>query len=97
MEPMPVPQPAPRPTLAFIVYKHQKALAVLSPIPISHNELENSPATIQAARSTALHTLQKNGWSWPSILDKEFPAPSEGGLVYENTVIEYVYTYQHWS
>jgi len=84
-----VPQSAaPRPTLAFIVYKHQKALAVLSPIVIAHNELENSPATMQAARSTALNTLHMNGWSWPSILDQEFPAPSEGGLVYENTVIE---------
>jgi hypothetical protein len=86
-----VPQPAaPRPVLAFIVYKHQKALSVLSPIVIAHNELENSVATMQTARSTALHTLQKNGWSWPSILDEKFPASSEGGLVYENTVIECV-------
>ena len=81
---------APRPPLAFIAYKHQKALAALSPIIIAHNELDNSPVTMQAARSTALHTLQKNGWSWPSILDEEFPTPSEGGLVYEKTVIECV-------
>ena len=86
-----VPQPAaPRPTLAFIAYKHQKALAALSPIVIAHNELENSPVAMQAARSTALHTLQKNGWSWPSIFDEEFPTPSEGGLVYEKTVTECV-------
>lgn len=86
-----VPQPAaPRPTLAFIAYKHNKALATLSPIIISHNELESSPVAMQAARSTALHTLQKNGWIWPSILDEEFPASSEGGLVYEKTVIECV-------
>ena len=89
MEFMGVPQPAiPRPTLAFIVYKHHKALAALSPIIIAHNELESSPVAMQAARSTAQHALQKNGWSWPSILDEEFPAPSEGGLVYEKTVIE---------
>lgn len=86
-----VPQPpTPRLTLAFIVYKHQKALAVLSPTVIPHNELDHSPATMQAARSTALQTLHKNGWNWPSILDEEFPVPSEGGLVYENTVIECV-------
>ena len=87
-----VPPPAaPRPSLAFITYKHQKALAALSPIIIiAHYELENSPVAMQAARSTALHTLQKNGWSWPSILDEEFPTPSEGGLVYEKTVIECV-------
>jgi len=86
-----VPQPAvPRPILAFIVYKHHKALAVLSPIVIPHNELEQSPASMQAARSAALNALQKNGWSWPSILDEEFSALSEGGLVYENTVIECV-------
>ena len=86
-----VPQPAaPRPTLAFIAYKHQKALGALSPIIIAHNELENSQVAMQGARSTALHTLQKNGWSWPSILDEEFPSPSEGGLVYEKTIIECV-------
>ncbi|KAF8803663.1 hypothetical protein BYT27DRAFT_7109342 [Phlegmacium glaucopus] len=89
MESTGVPQPAVhRPTLAFIVYKHHKALAVLSPVVILHNELEHSPATMQAARSTALSTLQRNGWGWPSILDEEFPAPSEGGLVYESTVME---------
>lgn len=86
-----VPQPAaPRPALAFIVYKHHKALAALSPIEIIHNELEHSPSAMELARSTALLTLQKNGCSWPSILDEEFPVPSEGGLVYENTVIECV-------
>lgn len=86
-----VPQPTgPRPTLAFIAYKHQKALGALSSIVIAQNELESSPATMQAARSTALHTLQKNGWTWPSILDEEFPTPSEGGLVYEKTIIECV-------
>ena len=91
-----VPQPAvPRPTLAFIAYKHHKALAALSPIIVAHNELESSSVAMQAARSTALHTLQKNGWSWPIILDEEFPASSEGGLVYEKTVIECVLlTYQ---
>lgn len=81
---------APRLTLAFIAYKHHKALAALSPIITTHYELESSPVAMQAARSTALHTLQKNGWSWPSILDEEFPASSEGGLVYEKTVIECV-------
>ena len=86
-----VPLPAAaRPTLAFIVYKHHKALSALSPIINAHNELESSPAAMQAARSTALHTLQKNGWSWPTILDEDFPTPSEGGLVYEKTVIECV-------
>ena len=91
MEFMGAPQPtAPRPTLTFIAYKHQKALAALSPIIVAHNELEMSPVAMQAARSTALHTLQKNGWTWPSILDEEFPTPSEGGLVYEKTVIECV-------
>jgi len=84
-----VPQPAaPRPTLAFIAYKHHKALASLSPIIIAQNELESSSVAMQAARSTALLTLQKNEWGWPSILDEEFPASSDGGLVYEKTVIE---------
>ena len=86
-----VPQPTvPRQTLAFIAYKHHKALAALSPTIVTHNELESSPVALQAARSTALHTLQNSGWSWPSILDEEFPASSEGGLVYEKTVIECV-------
>ena len=86
-----VPQPAaPRLALAFIAYKHHKALGALSSTIIANNELESSPVAMQTARSTALHILQKNGWSWPSILDEEFPASSEGGLVYERTVIECV-------
>ena len=86
------PQPAaPRPTLSFIIYKHQKALALLSPtVTPYNNELENSLSSMQVARSVALNALQKNGWSWPSILDEDFPARSEGGLVYEHTTIEYV-------
>jgi hypothetical protein len=32
--------------------------------------------------------LKRNGWSWPDILDAEFPSPSEGGLLYENMIIE---------
>jgi len=44
----------------------------------------------QASRSVALSTLRKNGWLWPDIFDEEFPAPTEGGVVYELAHIEYV-------
>jgi hypothetical protein len=39
-------------------------------------------------RLIAKDELKLNGWSWPDILDTEFPSPSEGGLLYEHTTIE---------
>ncbi|KAF8165193.1 hypothetical protein B0H34DRAFT_648383 [Crassisporium funariophilum] len=84
-----VPQLAPRQSWAYIVYKHQRALAALSSTIPCPNEPDSMQASnLQTSRSVTIQLLQRNGWSWPDVLDEQFPAPSEGGLVYQNVVIE---------
>jgi hypothetical protein len=78
--------PTLRNPLAFVEHKHHKALSFLSLSISPPDELEFS----QASRSLSLSTLRKNGWLWPDIFDEEFPAPAEGGAIYELAHIEYV-------
>jgi len=69
---------------AYVAYQHQKALSSLSssiPIP---NELE----TPELHRWIAKNELKQSGWSWPDILDTEFPPPSEPGLLYAYTYVK---------
>ncbi|KAF9483955.1 hypothetical protein BDN70DRAFT_873083 [Pholiota conissans] len=71
--------------LAFVHYIHHKALYSLSsaiPPPV---EL---PDNFPEHRLSAIEALERNGWSWPSFLDDEFPTPSEGGLVYDVILME---------
>lgn len=42
----------------------------------------------ESHRLIAKDELKRNGWSWPDILDAEFPPPSEGGVSYEYTTLE---------
>ncbi|KAF8974349.1 hypothetical protein BDZ97DRAFT_15959 [Flammula alnicola] len=76
----------PRSALNFVFYKHQKALHSLSPAIPPPLELGD----LQQHRSNAVQVLERSGWSWPALLDEEFPSPSEGGLVYDVAVVEYV-------
>jgi len=43
---------------------------------------------LEASRLLAVQTVERHGWSWPAVLDEEFPAATEGGLKYERTTIE---------
>jgi hypothetical protein len=44
----------------------------------------------ESSRSLAVQFAERNGWSWPTVLDDEFPPVTEGGLKYERVTIEYV-------
>ncbi|KAG5636427.1 hypothetical protein H0H81_008102 [Sphagnurus paluster] len=73
----PVQSPHP---LSFILAKHQAALAALS------RDYQPQPLTIadQAeARAAAVQAVERHGWTWPDILDEEYPPATEGGLKYE--------------
>jgi len=70
--------------LVFIEHKHHMALSFLS-LSLSPPDELDFP---QASRSVALSTLRKHGWLWPDIFDDEFPAPAEGGVMYELAHIE---------
>jgi hypothetical protein len=42
------------------------------------------------SRSLAIQTVERYGWTWPAILDEEFPDSTPGGLKYERVTIEFV-------
>ncbi|KAH0587311.1 hypothetical protein H2248_006113 [Termitomyces sp. 'cryptogamus'] len=73
---------APHP-LSYILFKHQSALSALS----SHMISPTRPIDQDASRSLAMQVVEGNGWMWPTILDTEFPAATEGGLKYERVTV----------
>ncbi|KAG6855007.1 hypothetical protein C0991_005936 [Blastosporella zonata] len=77
------PTQAPHP-LAFILSKHHSALAVLS------GEALSTISTVdhEIYRTLALHAVESQGWTWPPILDEEFPPATEGGLRYERVAVD---------
>ncbi|KAI6152046.1 hypothetical protein BKA82DRAFT_4106466 [Pisolithus tinctorius] len=73
--------------LAFVHYKHWQALYVLSdcrlapPVAISD---------ISARRNTAKSALERRGWTWPIILDSDFPydvATNQDRAAYEVAIV----------
>lgn len=75
-----------RSNLTYVVYQHQLALSSLSsdiPLPTALEYPEH-------CHLVAKDALNCNGWIWPAILDAQFPSPSDGGLMYSFTKIEYV-------
>ncbi|KAJ7499054.1 hypothetical protein FB451DRAFT_1548773 [Mycena latifolia] len=99
LPPLPLPSPflsqafAPRPPpqsifapanpLSYVSARHQQALNALEQLRVSHLDSDTL-----AARFSAIHAVERHGWSWPSILDDEFPPSTEGGVKYERVVIE---------
>lgn len=76
-------------TLPFIRRLHYKALRALSvstpPPPI---EIGNELPLI--SKNVARASLENMGISWNPIFDIEFPDPTDGGVVYDFTLIAYV-------
>lgn len=75
-------------SLPFIVQKHNAALHVLT-----HGQLPSppaDPAAAREARSYAAGALYAHGWSWPAVLDEEYPLAtgSAGGVKYERTIVD---------
>lgn len=75
--------------LPFILNKHNTALHVLKHGRLPVTTLADN-AQEPALRQHALSVIQSYGWSWPSILDAEYPPDSDTneGLKYERVVIE---------
>lgn len=71
--------------LGFVQHMHQNAiLALTQNRTITHNNRNE----LDAARVWAVHVVERIGWTWPAILNEEFPSATEGGLVYENVTVE---------
>ncbi|KAJ7086755.1 hypothetical protein C8R44DRAFT_862062 [Mycena epipterygia] len=67
---------------SYVSARHQQALNALEQLTVSHLD----PDTL-ATRFPAVQAVERYGWSWPSILDDEFPPATEGGVKYERTII----------
>lgn len=73
--------------LAYVLFKHQSALRALMP------EAVTQPITIgdvETSRILATQAVEGHGWTWPSILDEEFPVATVGGLKYDRVTIKFV-------
>lgn len=67
-------------SLTFVLFKHQIALRALTPDAVSH---VIDVGDLSASRSLAVQAVESHGWTWPAILDEEFPAATAGGLKYD--------------
>ncbi|KAJ7179260.1 hypothetical protein C8R46DRAFT_1073153 [Mycena filopes] len=70
--------------LAYVVARHQQAFNALEQLRVSPLDSD-----MLASRYAAVQAIERHGWSWPPILDDEFPLATEAsGVKYERSVIE---------
>jgi hypothetical protein len=69
--------------LAYVLSRHQQAFNALEQLRVAPLDSDSL-----AARFSAVQAVERHGWSWPSILDDEFPPATEGGVKYERVVLE---------
>ena len=65
----------------FIAYIHKVALYWLT-----NGLIEHPRDSVIPSRIVALESLEKKGYTWPSILDEPYPSPQPGdspGLQYD--------------
>ncbi|KAI0693815.1 hypothetical protein BC835DRAFT_1415708 [Cytidiella melzeri] len=87
LHPVPV-HPTPLP-LEFIHNKHNTALYVLINGTLPTLDTQMVPRVNSATRAHAQRVLEMHGYSWPSVLDEEYPPPSAAsqGVKYEHVTI----------
>ena len=73
--------------LGFVLSKHQNALRAVMGGTVTHSD---DVGDIEMSRTLAIQTIERHGWTWPPILDEEFPPATPGGLKYERVTIEFV-------
>jgi len=71
--------------MGYVVWKHQNAiLALMAGRVIVNKPGDPTTADLDTSRPWAVYVLEKNGYSWPSILDEPFPGIDEEGAVLES-------------
>ncbi len=78
-----LPTPSTIDPLAFVLHRHNTAIQVLS----QGAEPQASPLP-SFSRLDAVAYVESLGWSWPTILDEEFPPTTPGGVKYTQIVHE---------
>lgn len=70
--------------LAYVLFKHQNALIAL----MQGSIVSTEPRELEVSRLVAVQAVERHGWTWPTILDEDFPPATEGGLKYEHISVE---------
>lgn len=88
LAPAPMLEPPPNP-LTYVLYRHNNALLALMQEPLV---LDTDPTEMMLYRALAVETVNRFGWSWPAILDADFPAASNeaAGAKYERGSIRWI-------
>lgn len=77
--------------LGYILSKHNTAIHVLTNNALPTPNAQGLPRADPTSRAYATHVLQMYGYSWPSVLDDEYPsAPAGQGVKYEQVTLESV-------
>ncbi|KAA1466258.1 hypothetical protein DENSPDRAFT_831044 [Dentipellis sp. KUC8613] len=76
----------PAPSLTFIAYTHNNALAALTE---NYTTISSPGPEIQSAKAYAKTTIESYGYIWPEIFDAPYPAVSgeQRGVKYERVTI----------
>ncbi|KAF8631258.1 hypothetical protein AX15_002585 [Amanita polypyramis BW_CC] len=75
----------PASSMDYIQWKHDSGICALL---YGWTVPWRSTSDIQRSRSLAVSSVQSRGYQWPPVLDEEFPAPTAGGLKYEQKTID---------
>ena len=81
-----VPQASYTGPLPYIMHKHLDAIHALL-----HGCLPSGQQSdMSQIRPAAMYSVQAYGWSWPTVLDEEYPPPSDPatGVKYEPVMLE---------
>lgn len=71
--------------MGYVVWKHQNAIQALTSGRINVNRPGDPIALdLGTSRPWAVYVLEKNGYSWPAILDEPFPGIDEEGVVLDS-------------
>jgi hypothetical protein len=67
--------------MGFVIWKHQNALhALTAGRVVVCRPGDPTSVVLETSRPWAVQVLEKNGYSWPAILDEPYPGVDEEGI-----------------
>lgn len=71
--------------MGYVVWKHQNAILALTSGRVLVNRTgDQTTFDLNTSRPWAIQVLEKNGYSWPGILDEPFPGVDDDGVALES-------------
>ncbi|PFH52540.1 hypothetical protein AMATHDRAFT_139666 [Amanita thiersii Skay4041] len=79
------PPPVESSPMDYIQWKHDSAICALL---YGYQLPWCGAGSLQICRAWAQSHIQSHGYEWPAVLDEDFPPATEGGVRYEQTLID---------